>query len=324
MLSWFGAVRMKRKPLWFEEQRHLVRFHAHQNQFQNLVSGPHTVLLPEEQLSMPAPVDGEKPTETSSSEAPKQTTTTGTASGEAMDVGNTTTMPNPVPATGHAQNRAQMQYPGGAMPGQDQQRMMNPMNPHMQQAAAAGMPRTAMNTAMRIKLQEIYEREQSRVQQQPHTHMNVPPPVYPGGAPSIAPRPARVPGMAMPGYSGAQMNHQQKQIQMLRMHQQRRMQMLRMQQMQQQQMMQQQQQQQQYGYQGHTVAPGMHAGMRPMHANPPVPMQHVMQQRYPMGPGPMMAPPSGVPPGRQPGMQYPPGPPQMAGMNIPRQGPGMY
>ena len=34
MLSWFGAVRMKRKPLKYEEQRWMVQFHSHQDQFQ--------------------------------------------------------------------------------------------------------------------------------------------------------------------------------------------------------------------------------------------------------------------------------------------------
>ncbi len=56
MLSWFGAVRMKRKPLRCEEQRNLVRFHTHQNQSQNFISGPHTVKLPTEE-TVPVPVN---------------------------------------------------------------------------------------------------------------------------------------------------------------------------------------------------------------------------------------------------------------------------
>lgn len=47
MLSWFGGVRMKRKPLRFEEQRWLLRFHTHQDQFQEMMYHPHFVKLPE-------------------------------------------------------------------------------------------------------------------------------------------------------------------------------------------------------------------------------------------------------------------------------------
>ena len=36
MLSWFGAVRMKRKPLKYMEQRRLVHFHTHQKRFREM------------------------------------------------------------------------------------------------------------------------------------------------------------------------------------------------------------------------------------------------------------------------------------------------
>ena len=47
MLSWFGAVRMKRKPLKYEEQRRLVRFHTHQSRFQDMMFKTHYVSLPD-------------------------------------------------------------------------------------------------------------------------------------------------------------------------------------------------------------------------------------------------------------------------------------
>ncbi len=57
MLSWFGAVHMKRKPLHCEEQWNLVRFHTHQNQSQNFISGPHTMKLLTEETVPTIPVN---------------------------------------------------------------------------------------------------------------------------------------------------------------------------------------------------------------------------------------------------------------------------
>ena len=51
MLSWFGAVRMKRKPLKYVEQRRLVHFHTHQKRFGEMVGKRHYVSLPD-----PAPI----------------------------------------------------------------------------------------------------------------------------------------------------------------------------------------------------------------------------------------------------------------------------
>lgn len=47
LLSWFGGIRMKRKPLKFEEQRWLLRFHSHQDQFKEMVYHSNYVKLPE-------------------------------------------------------------------------------------------------------------------------------------------------------------------------------------------------------------------------------------------------------------------------------------
>lgn len=47
MLSWFGAVRMKRKPLKYIEQRRLVHFHTHQKRFGEMIEKRHYVSLPD-------------------------------------------------------------------------------------------------------------------------------------------------------------------------------------------------------------------------------------------------------------------------------------
>ena len=89
MLSWFGAIRMKRRPLWLEEQRHLVRFHTHQSQFQNFITGPHTVKLPSEEQVIPmesSTAGDKKETDPSQSEdAAKSGVGGGTASGTGDD-----------------------------------------------------------------------------------------------------------------------------------------------------------------------------------------------------------------------------------------------
>lgn len=47
MLSWFGAVRMKRKPLRYVDQRRLVHFHTHQKRFGDMMEKRHYVSLPD-------------------------------------------------------------------------------------------------------------------------------------------------------------------------------------------------------------------------------------------------------------------------------------
>lgn len=319
MLSWFGAVRMKRKPLWFEEQRNLVRFHAHQDQFQNYITGPNTVKLPSEEavpIGPPTTSEGDKMAEAPQNSATKPSRTisiTGSVSGEAME------QPAPshpsvaagVPGgSGLAPMGAAMQRPQEAYPAGIRHPIMVP-NPQMHPQYMANRPVAAMNASEQIRLQRIKRLKQIREMNQP-PHIGVmPPPMYPGSMVG--------PGMAMPNY-GQIRKQQHLQVQAFQQHhqlQQRRLHMIRMQQQQQQ--LQQQMMSQQYGYQAPPSAPGMHA-MRPMQANPPMQMQQVMQTRqYPgVAHSAMMGPPAGM---RQPGMQYPPQ--QAMNQVMPRPG-GMF
>lgn len=302
MLSWFGAVRMKRKPLWFEEQRHLVRFHAHQKQFQNFISGPHTVKLPSEEQVVPVPVgppntvEADKTIDTTLNENPKQPGPTGTTpgvTGEAMDV-NASTMAQPGPTAAAVGGSGHVSMG----PPRPQEHHYHPQaRPGMVRAQQQALyTRATPNDIMRERLKQINRLNQSG---QP-AHIGMPPPVYPG---HIVPS-----GMSMPSYIQQVKRHQQ--IQAFQQHhqQQRKLQIIRMQQQMhaQQQMM----NQQQYGSYQAPSAPNMHAAMRPMQATPPMQMQQAMQQQqvrqvYP-GHSAMMGPPGGVPPGQQPGMQYPP------------------
>ena len=165
MLSWFGAVRMKRKPLRFEEQRHLVRFHSHQNQFQNFICGPHTVHLPEEQMSLPmdgttaaaGTAEGGKSTDPLPSEAAKQAApmgghphhhTPGVTTADGMELGGAgggSAMPNPVPSNvgggaGGAAGGSGMAPPGSAP--------IRPQNPY--QGGMGNMPPGTVGARMRL------------------------------------------------------------------------------------------------------------------------------------------------------------------------------
>jgi mediator of RNA polymerase II transcription subunit 12 len=71
MLSWFGAVRMKRKPLKYVEQRRNVHFHTHQKRFGDMVGRRHFVSLPD-----PVPISD---SETASGDAAVQLETPTTA-----------------------------------------------------------------------------------------------------------------------------------------------------------------------------------------------------------------------------------------------------
>lgn len=362
MLSWFGAVRMKRKPLWFEEQRHLVRFHAHQNQFQNYVSGPHTVMLPsEEAVPIAPPATTEEKPEATNIDASKPSRTisiSGSVSGEAMEQG-VPTQPHPpgtatpiggsgltplgmcagwgvcmreeggrgaggreVKGEGGREGTLYGNFVGSTTPRAQEQfhaAMRAPMMAANPQVHQQYMPnrQAAMNEQARQqqmkKLRQIRD-NQIRAGGQPHMQGVLPPPMYPGSN-------YAAPGMVMPNYGQIRKQQQLQAFQQHHQLQQRRLHLMRMQQ--QQQIHQQQMMSQQYGYQAPAVPPGMHAGMRPMQANPPMQMQQVIQQtrQYPA----MMAPPTGMSPGRQPGMQYPPqqAPPGMNQMMAPRPG-GMY
>jgi hypothetical protein len=190
--------------------------------------------------------------------------------------------------------------------------MQAPMVSNNPQAQHQYRQQLALNKQRQQKmetLKQIHRKNQMLAsgQQAPHMQGMVPPPMYPGNM------------VAGPGMQTYMRNKQQQHMQALQQHhqlQQRRMQIMRMQQ--QQQMHQQQMMSQQYAYPP-SGQPGIHAGMRPMQANPPMQMQQVMQQtrQYPamMGPAGM----------RQPGMQYPPqqAPPGMGQVMGPRPG-GMY
>lgn len=332
MLSWFGAVRMKRKPLKFEEQRHLVRFHAHQTQFQNFITGPHTVKLPsEEQVPMgpPAMPEGDKTSDIAQNDASKPPrtisisgTVTGRESGDQGGGGVAGTLPHPSAAAAAGGSgmvpvgpapRHQEHYPPGIRP------MMMTQRPQPQYVT-----RPATMNAEQMRQAQLMKETLNKIKRDQMAHMAgvMPPPMYPGMATQ---------GIPMSSYT-TQMRRQQ-QLQVMQQHhqfqQQKRMHMMRVQQQQQQQMHQQQILNQQYGsYQAQQAqqAPGMHA-MRaapmqatPMQANPPMQMQQVMQQQSRQGyPAAMMTP------GRQPPqMQYPPQQAQAhAGMTMqPR--PGMY
>lgn len=55
-LSWFGAMRMKRKPLKFVEQRRLVRFHTHHRDMEYMTAGPYFVCLPQPPTTSPTAI----------------------------------------------------------------------------------------------------------------------------------------------------------------------------------------------------------------------------------------------------------------------------
>ena len=338
MLSWFGAVRMKRKPLWFEEQRHLVRFHAHQDQYQNFITGPHTVKLPsEEQVApMPMPVTsegGEKPGDASQSDkTPRTISTSGVVGVETVADHGGSAVPHPPIAVGGGTGsgmtsmgavppRPQEYAMRQAMANRAQQQHQQHQQHQQQRYMMTRQPNTATVEQVRMRLKQI------EMNQATHGQMGaLPPPMYPGITPGM-------PGMGMPAAANYQQLHRRQQLHAFQKHHQiqQQRQMIQLQRIQQQQHMQQQVMGQPYNaYPQPPVAvggPGMHAMNRPLQANPPMQMQQVMQQRqgYPpghrgVGHSGMMAPPTGIPPGRQ---QYPP---QQAGpgMNqvMPRQ--GMY
>ena len=337
MLSWFGAVRMKRKPLWFEEQRNLVRFHTHQNQSQNFISNSHTVKLPTEETVPPLPVN-------TAPQDPKGLSSADPTQGDppksgGIPGGSNSASSNPgvgvAPAGGQmaVQAHAPQQGVGGAtvttggsagggtggqmidhggMAMAGHQRGVNPatgmpMQPQMINSQLRGPMRGVVSgsmheqqqqsymSEMRHKLTEIYQRHIQR--EMSGSAVGAVRPMYPpnmGGS---------TPSMMMAGGSGGASRGSLRHIQAFQQHHQRQQhhsQYVRIMQQRQQQMQQQQQQQQmmgqQYGGPGgpyratpthvppHMMNPGggMPSGMhqvQPMQANPPMPMQQVMQQR---------------------------------------------
>lgn len=339
MLSWFGAVRMKRKPLKYEEQRWMVQFHSHQDQFQGMIYNPHYVSLPE--VAAPAPnvvEDGVKNEEdgtttdvpkenfgqTSSTSIAIPTPSTSSVSAPGVDVTSQQAAANQVQVSGAARPPMSATMPSQAA--QQGQFTLNPgMGPrapvsHMMSAGrgmgrgmmgGGGMPMNRMPVggagvplSNRLKLEQI--RAANLQQQHVRTGVGVQYQPAPGGV--MMTNPYRPPMSAMNpagmgGHDASQLNMQQ-QI-MYQRHQQMQQRRFMAAKLQQQQMQRQRAammqaagypQQQQYG-------------MRPtpMQANPPMPMQQVMQQpQYvQQTPGTMMmrAPrPHGQPMAYQPGM----------------------
>ena len=346
---------MKRKPLWFEEQRHLVRFHTHQNQSQNFISGPHTVKLPSEEAIPPIPVNQTSTeisktlsdTDPAQGDAPKPgavpgaaAATSGVAGGGVAGSGGQ--MPMQTHTVGPQQGQVgaagggggQMMESVGVSMSSTSRQGMNPLHSQMmaqqyrqgQMRQAAMQERTMYMNApsqqalMKHRLNEIYE------QQMRNSTGGTIPSMYPPNIAMMGPG-----GVAAtnPNYRRIQVMQQRHQMQ-----QQNYLRMLRQQQLQ-------QQQQQIVGQQyapggayrgGPPHAPphmmpggmpggGMHPQVQPMQANPPMQMHQVMQQRQQAGypqPSAMGAPPH---PGMAPGQPYQ-GPPP--GMNQGMHRPGMF
>lgn len=307
MLSWFGGVRVKRKPLRFEEQRWLLRFHTHQEQFKEMMYRPSFVKLPEavevnDVVKLP-----EEPTPVVDREDIKTVDTKATSQ----------PVPGPQPQPQVMPHNVLQSFPRAPNP-----RQVLPPTPQgnmirypYQQQPGAGV------TDNKLILNQIRERALLKSRAVGHQQFNQRPPMYPqqmqqqqrmmqtGIANTYGNNPAAIQRMLM------KQHHQRKVLE--------------------QQQLQQQQQRAQMAmhagqYQpGGGYHPGMQpgSGMQPMQANPPVPMHQVMQQpgfnRQAMMSqqaaaaaaqvGNMMVPPGA---GNQPGgMQYPPQHPPLPGMN---------
>ena len=56
-LSWFGAMRTKRKPLRFVEQRRIVRFHTHHKEMEHMTASPYFVCISQAASTTPTGLD---------------------------------------------------------------------------------------------------------------------------------------------------------------------------------------------------------------------------------------------------------------------------
>ncbi len=289
MLSWFGGVRVKRKPLRFEEQRWLLRFHTHQEQFKDMMCRPYFVKLPEAVDTV----------DTSVVKPPEVGQTPGVEGGK-MDIkaGDSKVVNQPAPGTGNQPLQPQ------AMPQNIPQQFPRAPNPRQVPPQAHGMMKyPPYQQDNRLILNQIRERAllKGRAQQQQFTQR---PPMYP----------QQHPRMMHAGMTGNFSNNPAaiQRMMLLKQHHQRKV-------------MEQQLQQQraQMAMQGQYPPgggyhPGMQPGgnMQPMQANPPVPMHQVMQGFNRQAMMPQQAPGNMMVPGNQPGMQYPPQhPPPAPAMN---------
>ncbi len=304
MLSWFGAVRMKRKPLKYDEQRKLIRFHTHQNYLQASMNRMHSVSLPdltpipEEDKS---PEESAKPsTETASQEkasdalqqqqpqAKQPAATPGIQTGPVppvrMPLGpQRATMPDGV--TGSPFHQPMIRHPGfvnqpgyRAMYAPQQQPSALPSHMAIKLKEIKSMNEPTWQTQHGMSTQMAYASHQ----QHAHAHAQQP---FTMGATQQQLGMMQRPAAYNPQYQ-ARLRH----LQMLqRMPMEQRIRIRQLQQQRAAMLVSQQQQMGQYNPQmQYRQIP---AGMRPlpMQANPPVPMQQVMQQTYaPGAPQPQM------------------------------------
>ena len=305
MLSWFGAVRMKRKPLKYVDQRRLVRFHTHQKRFGDMIGRRHYVSLPDPaplpdpppsdppgQLETPTVPGGKLGGGTAPSQTPEVVQRAGVA---AAPIPSDPMVPNPRPLP----PMTSMQ----TMPmGQQRPQMVR----SIQQQAQPGMwPRhdismqVNQNNRMQLILRKI-QKDQLEQQQRAHATMHRPShypnmihPQHRQGQVAAAAAAAAGYGPAGLSLQQQQQRQQQRMIQMQHMQQmtpeQRQiyLQRVRMRQQQQQAAAQQQAQQQaaagmmgggpQYGAAQYHHPPGMVSSMQP---GPPMHLQQPMQQGY--------------------------------------------
>lgn len=341
MLSWFGAVRMKRKPLKYEEQRWLVQFHNHQDHFQEMMYNSHYVSLPE--VATPAAVmdDGVKSEEDGAlMDVPKENTgqvssasvtvttpsTSVSTSGVGMasqqpsnqaQVGSAVRPPPSANVTAQAAHQGQftlnpgmaqraplvhMMGAGRSMPramlggsGMPMSRMVQPGS------ASAGMALNRPDVTQRLRLEQI---RTANLQQQHIRSVQYPP--APGGVVMTSAYRPQMGGMnpaAGVGHDTSQLNMQQ--IMFQRHHQQMQQRRMMAVQLQRQQQLQRQRAAMMAQATGYPQQQQYSMRPTPMQANPPMPMQQVIQPQYvQQAPGGMMmrAP---RPPGQltyQPGM----------------------
>ena len=320
--SWFGAVRMKRRPLRYLEQRKLVHFHTHQNTNEATSSSPYSVSLPEPSSADNYAAEGD---------GIPVTTPTGMP---AVAVASSVEDVKPIQVTSTARSHAV----GGSQP---------PVAP----STSVVQSQSSLPDQKREMLDKIKQEQLLRMNRDGReSHLNPVPPIMmqspahsqggPGGEPMAAagmsgshqinqvPNPGIAPNnqaainqalmqrqyqMAIYSMTPEQRNHlstltpEQRKMMMQRRIQQQQQRMMDMHRIQQQQ--QQQQQQQRMAMMpagaGHMAAsfrqPMPHGPQHvgPMQANPPMPMQQVMQQQqrqmaapgYPPGMAQMAPPP---------------------------------
>ena len=322
MLSWFGGVRVKRKPLRFEEQRWLLRFHTHQEQFKAMMYQPNFVRLPEtvatevvnggkmvEDVATPSAVEDDKVLGREVAKAGPTNVKAGAMAGSIGAGGPNQPLPthtgsNPVQvhvATrahthtcrhtcvqthphAHTQVPSQVPFPRPAPLPQQVIPGVHMAGP--QQTVRPNYPARmpGIDPERRMILGRIRSNAMSMQTRVANPAAGA---QYPGGHPMYQQR-AMTPN---PGFT----NPATAQMMILKQHHQRRLMM---------QQMQQRNQIMQHG-QYRQFHPGMQGQMQPMQANPPVPMHHVMRQG---GYGQQMMPQQGgmMVPGNQGGMQYPP------------------